>query len=96
MLYYKNLSIFYICEVVEKYNTINLNPFLSDKPKFSSKGSTATYSLTKVNTKKQPKDIACIGVSSDGKKLAEGTITLVSKKKKDKKKKEKKPSKSKG
>merc|ERR1739848_266304 len=60
---------------------------ISDKPKFTSKGGTATYSLAKVNTKKKPKEIACIGVSADGKKLAEGKITLVSKKKKDKPKK---------
>merc|ERR1712176_128491 len=69
---------------------------ISDKPKFSSKGETSTYTLTKVNTKKKPKEIACIGVSADGKKLAEGKITLVNKKKKDKPKKDKKPKKSKG
>ena len=77
-------------------SNFKLYSFTSDKPKYTSKGGTATYSVAKVNTKKKPTDIVCIGVSSDGKKLAEGTIKLVSKKKKDKKKKEKKPSKSKG
>ena len=60
----------------------------------SSKGE-ATYSLDKVSTKKKPTEIACIGVSADGKKLAEGKISLVKKKKKVKPEKVKKPKKNK-
>lgn len=68
---------------------------ISDKPKFASSKGEATYSLDKVSTKKKPTEIACIGISADGKKLAEGKISLVKKKKKVKPEKVKKPKKNK-
>ena len=48
----------------------------------------------KVNTKKKPKEIGCVGTSADGTRLAEGTITLIGKSKKNKKSKGKKSKKS--